>query len=161
MLFVETSFGEEKQITQKNKASIAKLVWCIALKKDILWVKWIHTRLPVISRLARFTGDSTHLKCVLCNEANEDLNHLFFQCSWSTNYWRLIQAWAKEASTHHLCNHISLHLLNLESSQSEAFSKSANTGTYSVSTSKAVAYTADTYHQSSIKQLYIVHIEHS
>jgi len=25
-----------------NKASIAKLVWHIALKKDLLWVEWVH-----------------------------------------------------------------------------------------------------------------------
>jgi len=25
-----------------NTASIAKLVWMVALKKDIMWVKWVH-----------------------------------------------------------------------------------------------------------------------
>ena len=27
-----------------NKARIAKLIWSIAQKKDILWVKWVHER---------------------------------------------------------------------------------------------------------------------
>jgi len=27
-----------------NKASIAKLVWVVAKKKDLLWVKWVHER---------------------------------------------------------------------------------------------------------------------
>ena len=31
-----------KNLAAWNKASIAKLVWCVALKKDILWVKWVH-----------------------------------------------------------------------------------------------------------------------
>jgi len=33
-----------KNLSAWNKASIIKLVWCIALKKDILWEKWIHTK---------------------------------------------------------------------------------------------------------------------
>ena len=31
-----------KNLAAWNKASIAKLVWCVALKKDMLWVKWVH-----------------------------------------------------------------------------------------------------------------------
>jgi len=27
-----------------NKATIAKLVWAISRKKDILWVRWVHRR---------------------------------------------------------------------------------------------------------------------
>ena len=27
-----------------NKACIAKIVWAIADKKDLLWVKWVHGR---------------------------------------------------------------------------------------------------------------------
>jgi len=27
-----------------NKANIAKLVWYIAMKKDVLWVKWVHEK---------------------------------------------------------------------------------------------------------------------
>jgi len=27
-----------------NTATIIKLVWAIAKKKDVLWVKWVHTR---------------------------------------------------------------------------------------------------------------------
>jgi len=33
-----------KNLAAWNKASIAKLVWYIALKKDMLWVKWVHGR---------------------------------------------------------------------------------------------------------------------
>jgi len=33
-----------KDYTVWNKASIAKLVWAIATKKDVLWVKWVHDR---------------------------------------------------------------------------------------------------------------------
>lgn len=31
-----------KNLAAWNKASIAKLVWSIAMKNDILWVKWVH-----------------------------------------------------------------------------------------------------------------------
>jgi len=27
-----------------NKATVAKLVWAISTKKDVLWVKWVHSR---------------------------------------------------------------------------------------------------------------------
>ena len=27
-----------------NYANIAKLVWVVSLKKDLLWVKWVHGR---------------------------------------------------------------------------------------------------------------------
>jgi len=33
-----------KDLTSWNKATIAKLVWAIATKKDSLWVKWVHGR---------------------------------------------------------------------------------------------------------------------
>ena len=33
-----------KNLTAWNKASVAKLVWCVALKKDMLWVKWVHEK---------------------------------------------------------------------------------------------------------------------
>ena len=33
-----------KNIAAWNKAHIAKLVWSVALKKDVLWVKWIHSK---------------------------------------------------------------------------------------------------------------------
>ena len=31
-----------KNLAAWNQASIAKLVWMVALKKDIMWVKWVH-----------------------------------------------------------------------------------------------------------------------
>ena len=31
-------------MTAWNKASVAKLVWCVALKKDMLWVNWVHEK---------------------------------------------------------------------------------------------------------------------
>lgn len=33
-----------KDLFAWNKATIAKLVWAIAKKKDVLWVKWVHAR---------------------------------------------------------------------------------------------------------------------
>ena len=42
----------------------------------IAWL-FMHQRMPIMSRLAKFTEDSTHLTYELCNEAEEDLNHFF------------------------------------------------------------------------------------
>ena len=33
-----------KNLGAWNKACIAKIVWAITLKKDCLWVKWVHGR---------------------------------------------------------------------------------------------------------------------
>jgi len=33
-----------KNLGTWNKASIAKIIWAIAEKKDLLWVKWVHGR---------------------------------------------------------------------------------------------------------------------
>ena len=33
-----------KNLNMWNKASIAKLIWVIAKKKDNLWVQWVHGR---------------------------------------------------------------------------------------------------------------------
>ncbi|KAJ8429362.1 LOW QUALITY PROTEIN: hypothetical protein Cgig2_033194 [Carnegiea gigantea] len=166
-----------------NKASVAKLVWCVALKKDKLWVRWVHEkylkqqswwdyhhppdcswhwkkivaikelfkqgvsqsatwtwqgnsgfsikngytwllgdltykewhrviwartvtprhafimwilihhRVPVKSRLARFIAKISDCACVMCNAAEEDSNHLFFQCTWAKQIWQSIGQW--------------------------------------------------------------------
>jgi len=33
-----------KNLALWNKASIAKLVWFVAMEKDVLWVKWVHQK---------------------------------------------------------------------------------------------------------------------
>jgi len=33
------------------------------------------------------------MKCDLCDEADEDMDHLFFQCRWARDYWNAIQNW--------------------------------------------------------------------
>ncbi|KAJ8436760.1 hypothetical protein Cgig2_030118 [Carnegiea gigantea] len=151
-----------KNLGAWHKACIAKIVWVIALKKDSLWVKWVHRRylkqqawrgykappdcmgikdllikgitnsstwqwqggqrytvqkgyqwllgemeykewskavwartatprhssttwffihqkLPVRNRMARFMDQRVKIKCAVCEEAKEDINHLFFR----------------------------------------------------------------------------------
>lgn len=72
-------------------SSWTKVVWARPVTPRHAFITWIfmHQRLPVSSRLARFTGcDST---CVLCNDAEEDSNHLFFHCRQSQTFWQLVQ----------------------------------------------------------------------
>jgi len=33
-----------KNLALWNKANIIKLVWHVAMKKDVLWVKWVHEK---------------------------------------------------------------------------------------------------------------------
>ena len=43
---MDKSYGgaDIKDLASWNKAIIAKLVWAVAKKKDVLWVKWVHER---------------------------------------------------------------------------------------------------------------------
>ena len=164
-----------KNLGAWNKACIAKTVWAIALKRDTLWVRWVHGRyikhhdwmeyhppndsswywkklvatkdlfkagvtdrsswqwqgqskytisqgyhwllgekeykkwskaiwaspvlprhsstawflinrkLPVKSRLAKFMGQSFDMSCGLSGTEQEDIDHLFFRCTWVTD----------------------------------------------------------------------------
>ena len=65
----------------------------------IMWM-FMHERLPVKSRLARFTGIITDQTCALCNAAEEDLDHLIFQCEWAKNIWQPIGRWWQLSTTY-------------------------------------------------------------
>ncbi|KAJ8426692.1 LOW QUALITY PROTEIN: hypothetical protein Cgig2_016842 [Carnegiea gigantea] len=54
---------------------------------------FMHQKLPVKCRMARFTTQGIKLKCELCGEAEEDMNHLFFKCKWAREYWQVIHRW--------------------------------------------------------------------
>lgn len=61
--------------------------------------KWIFTprlaildRLATKERLARW-GVATDLLCPFCNQVNESLNHLFFQCCVSGAIWKKLFTW--------------------------------------------------------------------
>ncbi|KAJ8420803.1 hypothetical protein Cgig2_011602 [Carnegiea gigantea] len=85
-----------KNLAAWNKACIAciaKLVWFIAMKKDILWVKWVHGKAPVKQSLGKFTNQTGELLCGLCNEEEETLEHLFLSCSWAKELWYLLSSW--------------------------------------------------------------------
>lgn len=166
-----------KNLAAWNTACIAKLVWNIAVKKDQLWIKWVHhkylknvdwwtykpksdcswywrkiikvrdklqplflspnisnytvtmgykwllgeqhiykwpnaiwarailprhsfvawvfmnQKLPVLVRLARFSPQIYPVTCVMCGEAEEDQNHLFYTCSWSKQLWKETTSW--------------------------------------------------------------------
>ena len=52
----------------------------------------MHQKLPVLSRIAKFTS-SYQNTCSMCSREEEDLNHLFFQCSWSKDFWKILHTW--------------------------------------------------------------------
>lgn len=59
-----------------NKATIAKLVWAIQLKKDTLWVRWIHSRYIKTKEWWEFTPcpDSSWYWKKVC-QIKEELRH--------------------------------------------------------------------------------------
>jgi len=50
----------------------------------------MHDKLPVKSRLMRFTDKIIGQNCALCNDAVEDSYHLFFHCKWAKDLWQAI-----------------------------------------------------------------------
>ena len=53
----------------------------------------MHDKLPVKSRLMRFTNKIDDPACVLCNAEAEDADHLLFQCTWAKDMWQAIRNW--------------------------------------------------------------------
>ena len=44
-------------------------------------------------RLAKFFAHVTDVRCGFCQAEDESLDHLFFQCSWSWELWRVAALW--------------------------------------------------------------------
>ena len=61
----------------------SKIVWARTVTPRHAFILWVtmHDKLPVKSRLMRFTNKIDDPTCVLCNAEAEDADHLFFQCT--------------------------------------------------------------------------------
>ncbi|KAJ8427474.1 LOW QUALITY PROTEIN: hypothetical protein Cgig2_021884 [Carnegiea gigantea] len=73
----------------------SKVIWAKAVTPRHAFIIWMfmHQRLPVRCRLARFTNKILDKNCAICNEAKEDFDHLFFQCKWAKEFWQHIRYW--------------------------------------------------------------------
>jgi len=66
----------------------SRVIWARAVIPRHAFIMWIlmHQRISIKYRMARFTNKITNLSCERCNEAEEEINHLFFQCKWAKEY---------------------------------------------------------------------------
>ncbi|CAL9233161.1 unnamed protein product [Arabidopsis halleri] len=73
------------------KKSWAPLVWHKAAIPKHALTSWLFilNRNPTLDRLSTW-GFDIELDCLLCGLAHESRNHLFFECAFSTEVWRLI-----------------------------------------------------------------------
>lgn len=67
--------------------------WNVMVLPKADWFAWLALKIKILTsdKISRI-GILTPFKCVLCEEAFEDVNHLFVQCSLAQNYWTFIQS---------------------------------------------------------------------
>ena len=72
-----------------------KIIWARTITPRHAPTAWffMHQRLPVKCRLARFSSQNAGLECALCEAEEEDFDHLFFWCMWAKEYWLAIKQW--------------------------------------------------------------------
>ena len=73
----------------------SRIIWARAVSPRHATTTWfsIHQKLPFRCRIARFSAQHVGLECTLCEEAEEDMDHLFFSCRWAKDYWQAIKQW--------------------------------------------------------------------
>ena len=72
----------------------SKAIWARTATPRCSSTTWFffHQKLPVRSKMARFMDQRVEIKCAAYEEAEEDINHLFFRCRWVREYWQQITA---------------------------------------------------------------------
>ena len=69
----------------------SQLVWKQQLPLKIRMFEWLLLRRHIMTRTLRHRFDQeAPAVCLLCNEAEEDYSHLFFQCSLAQAAWRAV-----------------------------------------------------------------------
>ncbi|KAJ8439686.1 LOW QUALITY PROTEIN: hypothetical protein Cgig2_010183 [Carnegiea gigantea] len=84
-----------------NKAVQAKLIWAVALKKDMLWVRWVHGKYLKSNSWWNYRpgADNSWYWNKLCffkdsyNKEEEDEAHLFFDCEYAQEIWSSPHRW--------------------------------------------------------------------
>ncbi|KAJ8425482.1 hypothetical protein Cgig2_023898 [Carnegiea gigantea] len=77
-----------KDFAAWNKATIAKLTWAVARKKEVV----IQHSLPTKQRLSKHLPPLDNL-CVLCSAEEEEEAHLFYNCSYAKIIWNELRKW--------------------------------------------------------------------
>lgn len=77
----------------RQKQAWARIVWNPVIPPKFLVHMWssILGRLPTVDRL-QFLG--VEGQCKLCKTIDESIAHLFFQCSFTRDIWKIIREWA-------------------------------------------------------------------
>ncbi|XP_070025262.1 uncharacterized protein [Nicotiana sylvestris] len=89
-----------REVYNKMRGEFTKVTWKRLICNNYssprcLFIMYIAVpnRLYTKDRLMKW-GSITNAKCVLCEEADEDYNHLFFTCKYSSNVWEKVLYWA-------------------------------------------------------------------
>ena len=77
-----------------SKVPWGKIIWARATIPRHAFISWVivQHRLPTKVRLNKFTPQSD-ITCILCNNAAEDDNHIFSECSYAKEVWDSITKW--------------------------------------------------------------------
>ncbi|XP_070011177.1 uncharacterized protein LOC142162437 [Nicotiana tabacum] len=89
-----------RDVYNKLRGEFTKVPWRRVLRNNDSCPKWlfivyiaIQSRLYTKDRLMKW-GSITSAECVLCEENDEDHEHLFFKCKFSATIWERLLKWA-------------------------------------------------------------------
>ncbi|KAJ8419287.1 hypothetical protein Cgig2_016815 [Carnegiea gigantea] len=74
---------------------LSKVVWARTVTPRHASTIWffMHQKLPIKCRMARFSSQRVEVKCDICDEGEEDMDHLFFKCRWARDFRQAIHKW--------------------------------------------------------------------
>ena len=83
------------QLGDKTYMNWSKIIWARTVTPRHATTTWffMYQRLPVRSRIARFSTQQQGQLCCLCETEEEDHDHLFFGCRWAKEYWNTLNSW--------------------------------------------------------------------
>ncbi|KAK4706883.1 hypothetical protein R3W88_033600 [Solanum pinnatisectum] len=88
-----------KQVYQLMRGEYPKVEWrklicntCTCPKWSFILFLTLHGRLLMKARLLTW-GSVENSKCILCDDGHEDIDHLFFNCHYSSKVWQQILRW--------------------------------------------------------------------
>ena len=87
------SQGYHWLLGEKEYKKWSKTIWARPILPRHSSKAWFLIKLPVKSRLAKYMGQSFDMSCGLCGIEQEDIDHLFFRCTWATDLWMLAKTW--------------------------------------------------------------------
>ena len=99
----------------------SRIIWARTVTPRHATTAWffMHQRLPVRSRIARFSSQQHGLICSLCETEEEDQDHLFFGCRWAKDYWLTLNSWWPTGIVFSCSNAFIFSLLHLKAPKRE------------------------------------------